>query len=90
MKNSERYRNYVPYPFWAMDQEFFFKYANDLKGDERSLLSYFPFKWGYVAPCDSTAAVEFLCDIGVDADRVTAEAVAAQFENNCSKKAVMR
>ena len=32
MKNSERYRTYVPYPFWAMDQEFIFKYANDHGG----------------------------------------------------------
>ena len=81
MKNSEKYRNYVPYPFWAMDQEFFFKYVNELKADDRSLLSYYPFKWAYVPPHKSTRAVEFLRDIGVEEDRVTAEAVAAQFEN---------
>jgi hypothetical protein len=84
MKNSEKYRNYVPYPFWAMDQEFFFKYANDLTGDDRSQLVYYPFKWAYVPPCDSAAAAEFLRDIGVDEDRVTAEAVAAKFENMTS------
>ena len=44
MRNSEKYRNYVPYPFWAMDQELFFKYANELEEDDRGLLSYFPFK----------------------------------------------
>ena len=84
MKNSERYRNYVPYPFWAMDQEFFFKYANDLTGDDRSQLAYYPFKWAYVPPHDSSTAVEFLRDIGVEADRVTAEAVAEKFENMTS------
>ena len=84
MKNSEKYRNYVPYPFWAMDQEFFFKYANDLTGDDRSQLAYYPFKWAYVPPHDSSTAVEFLRDIGVEADRVTAEAVAEKFENMTS------
>lgn len=84
MKNSIRYRNYVPYPFWAMDQEFFFKYANDLKGDDRNLLSYYPFKWAFVPPYDSTSAMEFLHDIGVDEGKVTAQAVAAKFENMTS------
>ena len=81
MKNSERYRNYVPYPFWAMDQEFFFKYANDLKGDDRRQLDYYPFKWAYVPPHDSDSAVEYLRDIGVGDDTVTAGAVAAKYEN---------
>jgi agmatine/peptidylarginine deiminase len=80
MKNSEKYRNYVPYPFWAMDQEFIFKYANDLAGDDRSQLAFFPFKWAYVPPHDSVAAVEFLRDIGVDDGEVNAAAVAAKFE----------
>jgi agmatine/peptidylarginine deiminase len=84
MKNSEKYRNYVPYPFWAMDQEFFFKYANDLTGDDRSQLGYYPFKWAYVPPHDSSTAAEFLRDIGVEADRVTAEAVTEKFENMTS------
>ena len=81
IKNSEKYRNYVPYPFWAMDQEFFFKYANELKKDDRGLLSYYPFKWAYVPPHDSTGAVEFLRDIGVDDGKVTRETVAAKFKN---------
>jgi agmatine/peptidylarginine deiminase len=84
MRNSEKYRNYVPYPFWAMDQEFFFKYATDLKGDDRGLLSYYPFKWAHVPPHDSASAVEFLHDIGVDDGRVTAEAAAARFESMTS------
>ena len=46
IKNSKKYRNYVPYTFWAMDQELFFKYANELEEDDRGLLSYFPFKKG--------------------------------------------
>jgi agmatine/peptidylarginine deiminase len=41
MKNSEKYRNYVPYPFWAMDQEFFFKYANSLMMNKRILVATF-------------------------------------------------
>jgi agmatine/peptidylarginine deiminase len=84
MKNSERYRNYVPYPFWAMDQEFIFKYANELPGDDRSMLAYYPFKWAYVPPHDSAAAVEFLRDIGVDDGEVNAAAVAAKFDNMTS------
>ena len=84
MKNSEKYRNYVPYPFWAMDQELFFKYANDLIGDERSQLAYYPFKWAYVPPHDGHSAVEFLRDIGVDDQKVTSAAVAAKFENMTS------
>jgi agmatine deiminase len=84
MKNSEKYRNYVPYPFWAMDQEFIFKYANDLTGDDRSQLAYYPFKWAYVPPHDSAAAVEFLRDIGVDDGEVNATAVAAKFETMTS------
>ena len=84
MKNSEKYRSYVPYPFWAMDQEFFFKYANELKVDDRSLLSYYPFKWAYVPPHDSLSAREFLIDIGVDDGKVTAAAIAEKFENMTS------
>ncbi len=84
MKNSERYRNYVPYPFWAMDQEFFFKYANDLKADDRHQLDYYPFKWAYVPPHDSDRALEFLGDIGVNNEKVTAEAVIAKLENMAS------
>ena len=84
MKNSEKYRNYVPYPFWAMDQEFIFKYANELTGDDRSQLAYYPFKWAYVPPHDSASAAEFLRDIGVDDGEVSAAAVAAKFENMTS------
>lgn len=84
MTNSQKYKNYVPYPFWAMDQEFFFKYANDLQDDDRILLGYYPFKWAYVPPQDSSSAVEFLRDIGVDDGSVTAEAVAAKFDNMTS------
>ncbi len=46
MKNAQKYKNYAPYPFWIMNQEFFFKYANDLQGDDRALLSYYPFCQG--------------------------------------------
>src|SRR5210317_1214266 len=84
MKNSERYQNYVPYPFWAMDQELFFKYANGLTGNDRNLLSYYPFKWAYVPPHDNLSAQEFLIDIGVDRGAVTAEAIAEKFENMTS------
>jgi hypothetical protein len=63
---------------------FFFKYANDLTGDERSLLAYYPFKWAYVPPHDSASAVDFLRDIGVEEDRATVEDVAAKFENMTS------
>jgi agmatine/peptidylarginine deiminase len=63
-----------------MDQEFFFKYANDLKGDDRRQLDFYPFKWAYVPPHDNASALEFLRDIGMDDERVTAEAVAAKFE----------
>jgi agmatine/peptidylarginine deiminase len=84
MKNSERYKNYVPYPFWAMDQEVFFKYANDLAGSDRNLLSYYPFKWAYVPPHDSLSAQEFLINIGMDGGAVTAEAIAEKFENMIS------
>ena len=80
IKNSEKYRNYVPYPFWAMDQEFFFKYANDLTGDGRNQLTYFPFKWAYVPPHDSTSVLEFLHDIGVDDDKVTCEEALAVYQ----------
>jgi hypothetical protein len=76
MKNSEKYRNYVPYTFWTMDLEFFFKYANDLRGDDRRQLNYYVFKWAYVPPWNGAVAVDFLRDIGVDGDRVTAEAFA--------------
>jgi agmatine/peptidylarginine deiminase len=67
-----------------MDQEFIFKYANELPGDDRSMLAYYPFKWAYVPPHDSAAAVEFLRDIGVDDGEVNAAAVAAKFDNMTS------
>jgi agmatine/peptidylarginine deiminase len=84
MKNAQKYKNYVPYPFWAMNQEFFFKYANEIQGNNRALLNYYPFKWAYVPPHDSSNAVEFLHDIGMDDGKVNAEAVAAKFENMIS------
>jgi hypothetical protein len=71
MKNSEKDRNDVPYPFWAMDQVFFFKYANDLTEADRDPLVYYPFKWAYVPPHNSASSVEFLRDVGLEADRVT-------------------
>jgi hypothetical protein len=57
-----------------MDQEFIFKYANDLTGDDRRQLAYYPFKWAYVPPHNSAASVEFLRDIGVDDGEVTGAA----------------
>jgi agmatine/peptidylarginine deiminase len=67
-----------------MDQEFFFKYANELTGDDRNLLQYYPFRWAYVPPHDSHSAVEFLNDIGVDEGTVTVENVAAKFDHMTS------
>jgi len=90
MRNSTKYRNYVPYPFWAMDQGFFFKYANDLRGNNRTILQYYPFKWAYVPPHDGPSGMEFLKDIGVDDGNVTVEAVEDIHEKMTSLEELMQ
>jgi len=67
-----------------MDQEFFFKYANGLKNDERNTLQYYPFKWAYAPPHNGSSAMKFLKDTGMDDGNVNAEAIEALFENMTS------
>jgi agmatine/peptidylarginine deiminase len=63
-----------------MDQAFFAKYANGLKGDDRDTLSFFPFKWAYAPPHDPTSAVSFLKEISVENHTVSSEMVRVKFE----------
>jgi agmatine/peptidylarginine deiminase len=79
MKNSEKYKNYSPYAFWSMDQGLFFDIANDLDGDDRKVLDYYPYKWAYVSPHDPESAVQYLNDLGLNTEgMVDADAIDRQ------------
>jgi len=81
MKASQILKNYIPCPFWDMDQEYWYQYVNDLKGDQRDVLSCYPFRWAFAPPHDAATSVQFLRDIGVDGDQVLLEAVEKQFQD---------
>ena len=76
----EKFKNYIPLPFWGVDQEYWYQYVNALKEDDRDVLSYYPFRWAFAPPHDAVTSVEFLRGIGVDDERVSADAVEAQCE----------
>lgn len=76
MANTDnKYWNYVPCPFWAMDSGEWLKYAEGLKGADRELLSSIPFKWAFVPPNDAATAVQFMREIGVAKDEVNEDVV---------------
>ncbi len=72
------HQNYTPAPFWAMAPLAWQKYASSLKGEARSVLSCYPFKWALAHPCDSQEAVEFLQDIGLDKGQISPNVVEKQ------------
>jgi agmatine/peptidylarginine deiminase len=72
---DDKYRNYVPCPFWAMDSGEWLKYADGLKGDDRKLLSEIPFKWAFVRPNDAASALAFLDDIGASSDEINEDVI---------------
>ncbi|MCF8070614.1 MAG: agmatine deiminase family protein [Desulfobacterales bacterium] len=82
MKNSIKYKNYVPHAFWSMDQGFFSDIAKDAdSSNDRKVLDYYPYKWAYRQPLDPEESVMYLNDIGMNADgKVNAGAVARQFD----------
>lgn len=69
-KTDDKYWNYVPCPFWAMDSDEWLKYVEGLKDADRWILSDIPFKWAYVHPNSASTAMQFLDDVGVAADDV--------------------
>lgn len=72
---DDRFWNYVPCPFWAMDREEWLKYAEGLESSDRGLLSHFPFRWAYVPPNDASSAMQFLVDIGAVTDGTNVDIV---------------
>ena len=63
--DADRYRNYIPFPFWSLDQRVWYDYVAALRGDERDVLRCYPFKWAFAPPHNGVSAVAFLDDIGV-------------------------
>lgn len=81
MKNSLKYKNYLPFPFWSMDQSLFNDIVKDINGSDRKVLDYYPYKWAYVPPQDPENVVQFLNDIGMNAERIVdTDAVHRQYE----------
>ena len=74
-KENDHYRNYVPCPFWAMDSVEWLKYANGLKGEDRTLLCEIPFRWAFSRPTDARTALEFLEDIGFASEEVDEQSI---------------
>jgi hypothetical protein len=72
-QNPDNFKNFVNYPFWSMNRELWLEYTNSLEEKDKFVLSYFPFKWAYAPPYNAETALEFLHDICVDFDRVTAD-----------------
>lgn len=79
--NFEEFKNYIPFPFWDMDHNHWNQYLNGLKDKDRSVLSYYPFKWAYVPPHNADTAVEFLHDIGVGKNKIAPDAVEKIFNS---------
>lgn len=69
-RKSEKFGNYIATPFWDMRYERWKRYLDGLKGDQRRILSSYPFRWVYTPPHDAASAVEFLRDIEVGAETV--------------------
>lgn len=67
--------NYIPHPFWSMDQIEWLKYVNELRGEHRNVLSQFPFKWAYAPPDSATSALQFLRDMDVGSDNVSSDSI---------------
>jgi len=81
MKNSVKYKNYVPHAFWSLDQGLSFDIANDVHRNDRKILDYYPYKWAYVPPHDPEDAVVYLNDLGMNKDkRVDVDAVIRQYK----------
>ncbi len=80
-RDMKKFWNYVPMPFWSMDHEKWLKYANDLKGDDRKVLSYFPFKWPYVPANDAATAKQFLDEIAVGSDNISPDSIENCYRN---------
>lgn len=77
---GEYSRDFWPVPFWGMDHRLWMQYVESLEGEKRRVLALYPFKWAYDPPHDSGTAVEFLREIGVNDDRVSADSVQTAFE----------
>ena len=74
-------RSYIPAAFWAMDPVVWQGYVSEVKGDDRQVLSHYPFKWASAHPSDPQGAIDFLCDIGVDDGQVSLDSVEEQLAN---------
>ena len=81
---------YIPVPFWAMNPLTWQKYVKQLSGEDRRVLSYYPFKWAYVHPNSAGEAVDFLQDIGIDKDQVGKELVESQMVDLPSFESLVR
>jgi agmatine deiminase len=73
-------KKFWPVPFWAMDQQIWYRYINSLPDQDRRDLDAYPFKWAYAPPYDGKTAVQFLNEIGIDKDLVSVDAVQEAFE----------
>ena len=74
-KDSEKYAAYLATPFWDIRRAQWLQYVNALRGEERQVLSHYPFRWVYAPPHDEATGIEFLRDHDLDLGDVQAAAI---------------
>ena len=70
--------NYIPAPFWAMNPLTWQTCLNQLDGNGRRVLDYYPIRWAYIYPDSAASALDFLRAIGMHSDEITEDAIEEQ------------
>ena len=71
--------NYIPAPFWAMNPLTWQTYVDQLSGEDHRVLDYYPIKWAYIHPDNSSSALDFLREITLHKGEISQELIEKQY-----------